>query len=645
MITDPIPLGGGNTPARGWSFDGFVNGVNTFSLSTELRPTELAFGENCELIGKKSIRPRRGSQTLGQAFGSARVDGLYPFRGGSTNLLLALSGGTLRRLNQTTGAWDTVSGATFTSGLRTRAVKLRGNLYFGNGTDPFRRFNGSIIQSFVGVQPPTGLSVSPQGTTGTSSYTYSVTAVTDKGESLPSGRVTINNGNATLDNTNFNRITFNRRTEAEVIGYNLYGRRTTGLGVTLMVFIDQTASGATITIDDRGTIEPGIWLEPNGDSTDGPRLRFWEQLRGSLVGAGDTNAPDRLYYSGTGVRFESFSPSHNGGWVDVRPGDNDLGVNGLAAFEHKVMVAKQNSVHQFFFSEATGEAILQEVLAEVGCGAPGSMDVMENDIVFVDSERKLRILGYEPNFTAGIRTTSLSEGRVDALFDEINPAQMENLEGIFHNGRYFLAATPIGSTRNSFVLVYDRRYLAFLGKWTGEDCAVRAWATWDGLDGQRRLFAASSTTGLVYEFGTGKTMYNGGAVVTTIRTRNEDLGNSGQEKIWEWVDIRLFQVSGTLNLKTIRDGAIVLSDRGFANATSTGWGIKRWGTTLWGVQTGVSASISDIDRTWRREIFETGNSLQVEITKEGALDDFTLVSIRGRARPLSEEVFDSQRLI
>ena len=205
---------------------------------------------------------------------------------------------------------------------------------------------------------------------------------------------------------------------------------------------------------------------------------MWEQLKGSLVGAGLIGEEHRLFFSGTGDKYESFSPAHNGGWVDVRPGDNDLGINGFSPFEQKVIVAKQNSVHQFYFDASSGDAIIQELISYVGCGAPGSMIVMENDIAMLDSEKKNQNRGLQPNFNTAIRTTSLSEGRIQSLLDEADSTYLANAEAVYHEGRYILALTTQGSTTNDRVVVYDRRYLAFLGKWTGKTpTSAHGWYT------------------------------------------------------------------------------------------------------------------------------------------------------------------------
>lgn len=645
----PLP-NGGNLPTREWRFDGFNQGVNSFALATELKVSELAEMTNGELYGKRSVRPRRGGDILGGAVGSTGViDGLFQYKEGLTkNELLAISEGVLRKYVVATETWGTVSGGAFTANLRTRGVKMRSNLYFGNGIDSFSRYNGTLVSFFTAVAAPTGLAVAPQGTTGTESYAYTITTVTDKGQSLPVTNITIANGNAILDTTNYNRITFTRRTETQVIGYNVYGRKTTDMGVTLLLYINQPASGATVTWDDKGTTAQQLWLPPDGDSTDGPSLKFWEQLRGSLIGAGDPDAVHRLYYSGTGARYESFSPSHNGGWVDVRPGDNDAGINGLAPFENKIILGKERSIHQFYFSDTTGDAVIQELITYVGCGAPGSMVVMENDVAFIDSEKKLRILGYEPNFNASIRTTSLSEGRVQELYNDINGNYMSNCEAVYNNGRYYLAYTPTGETINKKVLVYDRKYLAFLGVWDGADCHVRSWLVYDGFDNKQRLYAGGSDTNKVWEFITEGIYknYDGSAISTVIRTRNEDLGNSGQSKLFKWADLRIFRIKGTIKLKTIINGAQVIDVKPFSSSSSrTGWGIVRWGIMRWGLSTGTPALASDLDKTYRKELYEIGNSLQFEITKDDTISDFTLVSMRGEALMLPEEVFNSDNVV
>lgn len=649
----PLPTGK-QLPMKNWAFEGFNLGEDTFSLPTELDTRALARMYNMEIYGKKSVRPRRGTRLLGSSIGSgSTVDGLFQFKqnnggGDITNELIALVSGTLYKYNDGTEIFDTaISGATLTAGLLTRGTKLRGSLYLGNGTDKFTKYNGTSLVQYSAVSPPVDLAVGVQGTPGTTAYEYALTVVTGKGESTPTDNVATTTGAETLNTTDFNRLTFSRVTDSQVIGYNIYGRSTLGTGVTLLTYVEQPASGATVTFDDNGAYDQTTILPPDGDMTDGIKASIWGNLKGSLVAAGVEGEEDTFFYSGTGERYESFSPAHNGGWVVINPGANDKGITGMAPFEDKYIIAKERSIHQFYFDLTTGEAIVQELISYIGCGAPDSMIVVENDIFFLDSEKKLRVLGYEPNYFAAIRTTSLSEGRTQSNFDEVEDNYIQNSTAVYLNGAYRIAVTTTGSTYNNRVITYDRRYLAFTGVKEGSGCHVRCWAVWDGLDGKSRIFAGASDTNKVFEFGVEGKLdeYDGTAIHSYVRTRNEDLGNSGQTKLWNWVDVRLYRTQGNVYFQPVIDGENYLETRSFSSTARTGFGVKQFGTVMWGEQTGTPSTASDLDKTYRREIYETGGSIQYEIGKNDTITDFVLVSLRGRALILPGEVFNSANYI
>jgi hypothetical protein len=78
-----------------------------------------------------------------------------------------------------------------------------------------------------GLDTPTGLTVTPQGTTGTTTWGYRVTAVAENGgKTLACQEVTISNGNTTLDATNYNALSWNAVPGA--VAYGVY--RTTAGG-------------------------------------------------------------------------------------------------------------------------------------------------------------------------------------------------------------------------------------------------------------------------------------------------------------------------------------------------------------------------------------------------------------------------------
>jgi hypothetical protein len=67
-----------------------------------------------------------------------------------------------------------------------------------------------IISNNTKLEPPTGLTVTPVGTTGSTTYTYWVIAVDAWGNYSPiSASAKITNGNAVLSATNYNQVTWN----------------------------------------------------------------------------------------------------------------------------------------------------------------------------------------------------------------------------------------------------------------------------------------------------------------------------------------------------------------------------------------------------------------------------------------------------
>ncbi|MBL4763483.1 MAG: hypothetical protein JKY93_12405 [Gammaproteobacteria bacterium] len=115
---------------------------------------------------------------------------------------------------------------------------------------------------------PTSVSVTPQGTSGSTTYEYSVTAIGEEtAEESVVATGSTSSGNATLSNTNFNRITFSAATDAE--SYNIYKSENGLFG-----FIGSTE---TTTFDDKN-------LAPDFEDT-APKLRQPFDGAGNFPGA------------------------------------------------------------------------------------------------------------------------------------------------------------------------------------------------------------------------------------------------------------------------------------------------------------------------------------------------------------------------
>ena len=102
---------------------------------------------------------------------------------------------------------------------------------------------------FQELAAPAMPTVTPQGTPGSTAYGYKITAVNNRGETESSPEGTTATGNATLNGTNFNRITWTA--VAGAIAYRVY--KTTPSGSK--GFLRQVPSG-TLSYDDNGTAVP-----------------------------------------------------------------------------------------------------------------------------------------------------------------------------------------------------------------------------------------------------------------------------------------------------------------------------------------------------------------------------------------------------
>lgn len=141
---------------------------------------------------------------------------------------------------------------------------------------------------------PAAPTVTPQGTTGAASYGYKITAIDDLGETLPSTQGTTATGNATLNGTNFNRITWSAVTGAK--GYRIYGRTTGGPWLLIGTV------GAVLTYDDQ-TNTAGSGAPPAANDTGFlpfAELEYKATLDTKLFGS-------NLYCKGTGsAQLETF---------------------------------------------------------------------------------------------------------------------------------------------------------------------------------------------------------------------------------------------------------------------------------------------------------------------------------------------------
>ena len=123
---------------------------------------------------------------------------------------------------------------------------------------PLRVGGGIIIEPLPDISVPT---VVPQGTTGSTTWGYKVSALSDTGEALCSSETQIANGAATLSSTDYNTVSW-----SEVVGavsYNVY--RSTAGGTPSSIGL--LFSTSELSYDDKGAVASGS--EPSEDLSGG----------------------------------------------------------------------------------------------------------------------------------------------------------------------------------------------------------------------------------------------------------------------------------------------------------------------------------------------------------------------------------------
>lgn len=155
-----------------------------------------------------------------------------------------------------------------------------------------RMFRADVIRATVLPTTPGTPTVTPQGAAGATTYRYRVSAVDAYGvESLASTGGQTTTGNATLNGTNFNRVTWSAVTGA--VSYNVYGR--SGADGTHL----QMATGITaLQFDDTGAVTPAGAL-PGSPASDSYTLRVWygtkQVIKGAVRRASDYVTSDRYF--------------------------------------------------------------------------------------------------------------------------------------------------------------------------------------------------------------------------------------------------------------------------------------------------------------------------------------------------------------
>lgn len=615
---------------------GFPKGVNKLQDDSLIDDHELSTAINSILV-VDGIRKRSGSVNFGSSSGS-RVYGGTPFyTSASSNnrwIIRAGTGTALQYYNGSNIPTD-ISGVTTTASLRTEFAIARDSLYVENGTDNLIKVTISggvpVASTYTALTTPVNLAITPTGTTGSTTYSYRVSAYNANGETLACVSVTTSTGNATLSSTNYNALSWNAVTSA--VGYVVYGRKGTasnGIGETKMAVV------TTNSYNDTGADTPSaILTPPEGNNTGGQKGSMIIYALSRLFVAGDSANPSRMYYSAGGSQIDDFSTGNGGGWIDVSKNDGDS-ITSIRFYQNHIVIWKHRSIWQFDFT-STGLPQLQLITTEVGCESHRTTRIANNDMLFLakkDGRAAVYSLGNVQQYFNALRTTEKSLPiSTGSYLDSANLAYLQNACAYYFRNLYILVIAHGSSTTNNKAFPFDTRFNAWLGRW--DNINANDLFPYQDANGNEELYYADDTSGYIVKLFTG-TDDNGTAVSWQIQTKNFN------QKLF---DTYKFYRNPIFWFKDVSNGSIsgfIINDGIFASGTfninpvvsGVSWDFDMWDVILWDTSNGSAGTTANSDQPMEIIFTKIARSIKFELDDSNASSSFKFLGLSFKWLPL-----------
>jgi len=614
---------------------GFPKGVNKLQDDSLISDQELSGMINAILV-VDGVKKRPGQINFGSSSGS-RIYGGTPFytSASSDNRWIIREGGTSLQYYNGSNAPTNISGATMTAGLRTEFAMARDSLYCENGTDSLVKVSISggvpVASTYTALTTPVSLSITPTGTTGSTPYSYRVSAYNANGETLACVSVATSTGHATLDSTNYNALNWDD--VAGATGYVVYGRKASsinGIGETKLATVSVSA------YNDTGVDTPSqILTPPEGNNTAGQKGTMIQYALSRLFVAGDSANPSRMYYSAGGSQIDDFSTGNGGGWIDVAKNDGDS-ITSIYFYQNHMLIFKHRSVWQFDFT-STGLPQLQLVTNEVGCESHRTVRVVNNDLWFLtkkDGRAAVYSLGNVQNYFNALRTTEkslpVSSG---SYLDSANLAYLQNACAYYFRNLYIICVPHGSSTTNNKAFPFDTRFGAWVGRWDNID--ANAFFTYQDSSGVEELYYCSDSSGYVVKMLTG-TDDNGTAIEWQIQTKNFNQKLFDTYKFYRNPVFWFKDVSGgSITGYIINDG--VFNSGAFNISTlisGIGFGFDKFGVIKFGDSAGASTTSTNSDQPMEIIFTKIARSIKFQLDDNNGSASFKFLGLSFKWLPL-----------
>lgn len=555
-------------------YDDFAKGLNLFTRDLLLKENESSVAYNVWATGKNSICKRPGIVKLCTIAGASKVDGLGTYYAGATRELIAVANGVAYKVQTGTAVALSAAPASanvFTSLKRTDMCQAGGKLFFANGTEPIRVYDGTAIRPQTGAITAKYLIFYKGCLWAAGSPTAG-----DEARLFRSG-TDVNIGNFTYQ---VNKIGTATATTANKLTDSAGDFTTANVTVGMNVTNTTTITTAKIT---------GI------DST--------TQL-----------AIDKDIFLNTNVYSIANNPMATSVYVSQSDGQY---LNGFFKHQDYLYPVKERSLWRTSVgTDAYGLITSEMIDPSRGCDSHFSIDSVDNDN-FMFQENGVFATGYEPNILDQIRTNIVSL-RVDPKIKNIQKSRLAEVCGVYYDNHYYLSITSGGGTSNDTILVYDRQRLgwwefqyALAGSYGGANC----FSEFKDSDGQTRLYFGSSVDGSIYYFDPSLKQDAGYVINTQWKSGAMSFGDLQQEKFILDCSMLFGKQPGSPTINVYVDGE--LAGTKTVDVGTTGFGGMGIATMGMDVMAEGGGSLDTIDLgggDWVRiPIGKIGRNMSVEI--------------------------------
>lgn len=341
-----------------------------------------------------------------------------------------------------------------------------------------------------------------------------------------------------------------------------------------------------------------------------------------------TDAPGATVFAGTPSLTEA-------NIIDISKDDGDV-ITCLCKFQEQLIIFKERSTYSMVF-DSSGNPVVKQVSATIGCVSHRSCDNMENDVVFL-SRNGYFTLGYQANFLTTLRTNELS-AKIHPLIETITPINLPNTCSIFDTYQFYSSVSVGGTTTNNRTLVFDKRYQAWV-QWTNVN--ANAFNVFIDSSNVKHIYFAADDEPQVYEFDTSFTD-NGTAIDAYWISKS--IGDFSLEQQILYADLKFRQISGTVAIEILSDTPTPLSTGAIGNGGNlTGtMGDEEIGSALWGGDIGaiMTNKLSTANVVYRLPVNKPTRGMKVKIQNANNNEGFNFLGYQYYYRPYAFQKFDS----